>query len=121
MGATFHLNTKTITLTWDRAAAPNVSTGDWLLDCTLIQSPRPPKAPASLYGSAHGYFYRVVGITQTGPTSADYEVQQSIRGFNPPPPSWGPPNPPPTSGPGTIMVIEGIADVYDRGLDRKLD
>ena len=40
------------------------------------------------------------------------------------PASWGKPapnNPSPTNGPGTVMVIEGIAEVYERGLDRKLD
>jgi hypothetical protein len=118
-GATFHLNTNSITLTWERASAPNVSPGDWLLDCTLVQHPAPPKGP--VYANAHGYFYRVVGVTQTSPTSADYEVQQPIRGFTPPPYTWGPANAAPTSGPGTVIVIEGIADVYDRGLDRKLD
>ena len=63
-------------------------------------------------------------IAQVSPVSADYEVQQAIRGFSPPPASWGTPAPnnaPPTSGPGIVMVIEGIADVFERGLDRKLD
>jgi type II secretory pathway pseudopilin PulG len=120
--AIYRPRTNTITITWSGAAPPNVGQGDWLLDCTVIQRPAPAGGQPS--ASAHGYFYRVVGITQTSPNSADYEVQQPIRGFNPPPPSWGTPQPNqplPTSGPGTVMVIEGIADVYERGLDRKLD
>jgi len=96
----------TISIDWTNYAIPNLRTGDWILDCTRVIGTN--------YGSAHAYFYRVVGITETGVSSADYEVQQPIRGF--PLPSQASQAPPYN---GSIMILEGIADVFERGVDRK--
>ncbi|HEV3021862.1 MAG TPA: hypothetical protein VGX76_05325, partial [Pirellulales bacterium] len=103
--ANFDPTTNRITVSWGNASPPSVRTGDWILDCTLVTT-------TGQHGSAHGYFYRVVGIAEgvneQGAPVLQYEVQQPIRGFSAP-------------AAGTIMVLEGIADVYDRGLDRKFD
>jgi hypothetical protein len=103
-GATFDPANNRITVSWGNGPPPNVRTGDWILDCTVVT--------VNPYASAHGYFYRVVGITEgvteQGAPVLAYEVQQPIRGFS-------------GQAAGTIMVLEGIADVYDRGLDRKFN
>ncbi len=108
-GATFDVTTNTITVDWTSSPRPNVNIGDWILDATYV--PTPPSTPT--YGSCHGYFYRVVGITQTPGKKIDsYEVQQKIRGF--PTAVAGP-------FPGTIITLEGVVDVFERGLDRKFN
>jgi Prokaryotic N-terminal methylation motif len=105
-GATFDVTTNTISVDWSKSPRPNVNIGDWILDATYV--------PGPTYGTCHGYFYRVVGITQVGANKVDnYEVQQKIRGF-------------PTSNAsaplsGTIITLEGVVDVYERGLDRKFN
>jgi hypothetical protein len=105
----------TISLDWTNSPIPNLRTGDWILDCTYVPTTLANGTPA---GSAHGFFYRVVGITETGISSADYEVQQPIRGFPLPPAT---PTSVVGSAPysGSIMILEGIADVFERGVDRK--
>jgi len=109
--ASFSPKTNTIAVNFGSLPAPNVRAGDWILDSTMYQTPS-RTTPGVTYGSAHAYFYRVVGVNQTGPTTIEYEVQQPIRGF-----STTDPGP----FPGTIMVLEGVADVYERGLDRKFN
>ena len=109
--ASFDVTTNTISVDWTSAPRPNVNPGDWILDSTYVQTPAPP--PINTYGSAHGIFYRVVGVTQTPGKKIDYyEVQQKIRGF---------PNNAPGPFPGTIMILEGVADVFERGVDRKFN
>jgi hypothetical protein len=100
----------TITVDLGTKGTPNVRTGDWLLDCSKVQT---TNALGQSFASCHGYFYRVVGVNEVSPSVIRYEVQQPIRGFPLPAPN------PPTFG--TIMVLEGVADVYDRGVDRKPD
>lgn len=134
--ATFNITKNTITLDSTGAVgAPNVRVGDWLLDSTYVITVRNGVA----YGHTHAYFYRVVGVTEGGPNIIEYEVQQPIRGFPlpPHPPIPGTPSVPPyiQAGPGIpallagsaqtldggVTVLEGVVEVYERGLDRKLD
>ncbi len=104
-GATFDVTTNTISVDWTKSPRPNVNIGDWILDSTYV--------PGPTFGTCHGYFYRVVGITQVGTARVDnYEVQQKIRGF--PTNVAGP-------FPGTILTLDGVVDVYERGLDRKFN
>jgi hypothetical protein len=125
--AVFNLANNSITLSWQNATfPPTLNVGDWLLDTTFVTSVKPIPGSGgrtTTYGSAHGYFYRVVGVTNPGLQglgSADYEVQQPIRGF-----AYDPTRQPTaTNQPqyaGGVVVLEGVADVYERGLDRKFD
>jgi hypothetical protein len=101
--ANFDVTTNTISVDWSKSPRPNVNIGDWILDVSYL--------PGPTYGTCHGYFYRVVGISQVGGSKVDYyEVQQKIRGF-----------PANTITGGTIMTLEGVVDVYERGLDRKFN
>ena len=103
--------------------------GDWHLDASLVNTTKPDPTDTSgrrqvSYGSVHGYFYRVVGVNTpgiTGSNSADYEVQQPIRGFHYDPIQNLVPNVNQPQYQGGVIVLEGVADVYDRGLDRKFD
>ncbi len=109
-GATFDLTKNTISIDWgalgNPKVPPSVRPGDWLLDCSYV----PSIVKGVNYGSAHGNFYRVVGVTESPgqPTKFEYEVQQRIRNF----PAGGVAN-------GTVIILEGVADVYERHLDRK--
>lgn len=114
--AVFNVGKNSITIDWTNAPEPNVRVGDWLLDSTYVALPA--AGPTQKYATTHAYFYRIVGKSDAyGPTLnlADYEVQQTIRGF----PIAA--VPPATTFNGQVMILEGVAEVYERGLDRKFD
>src|SRR5262249_57190449 len=70
----FNTNTNVVTLTIPPGGTPPpVRLGEWVLDCTTVTNP----------ASAHGYFYRVVSITDNGNSTFDLEVQTPFRGFGP--------------------------------------
>lgn len=88
-----NLSTKStlVTVTWDPATQPPppVQRGGWILDATGT----PP----------HGYFYRVVAFKQpgsNGPNSVDVELQTNPRA---------------DATNGLIVVMEGVAEVFDMG------
>jgi hypothetical protein len=116
--ATFNPALNTVTVTWggptDPAVAPPpVGIGGWILDTTPTLDPNLGKkadgSGAPLFGPSHARFYRVVSITQTTGNSMDLEVQSPIRGFPLPAPS------PAGTFTGNIVVIEGIAEVFEKG------
>ncbi len=80
---------------------PAVRKGDWILDASIT-----PDDPAQLrvHGRVHGYFYRVVGVTDVGGT-VELELQTSLRAY---------PNgvPYPVT---RVIVMEGVAEVFDKG------
>ncbi len=117
--AVFDTANSTVTLTWggatDPAAVPPpVSVGGWILDTTPVLVPDPNNPGGTKFGPPHARFYRVVAMTQTSSNSVDIEVQSPIKGF----PLPTPPNPAPV-GPGlfsgTVVIIEGIAEVFEKG------
>jgi hypothetical protein len=79
---------------------PNLRIGDWILDASTTASPTNPNAPP------HATFYRVVGISQTGAASLNLEVQPPLRDF---------PIPTPQGYNGQIFVLEGVAEVFEKG------
>jgi hypothetical protein len=105
--AAFNLATNSITIDYTNNVPPPTRVGDWLLDATPV--PLPGNS-----ATAHGYFYRVVGITDLGNNQLEFEVEQPIRGF--PTPLNAPANPPLYRG--TIIVLDGVAEVYTRGPSR---
>jgi hypothetical protein len=75
---------------------PPLRPGEWILDCTQVAGP-----PAS----AHGYFYRVVSLTDNGNSTFDIEVQTPFRGFSSTPGTYA----------GQTIILEGVAEVFERG------
>jgi prepilin-type N-terminal cleavage/methylation domain-containing protein len=67
---------------------PPLRKGGWILDATMEPDP-------------HGFFYRVVGVTDTGPSSMDVEVQTNVTA---------------SANPGVLLVLENVVEVFDKGL-----
>jgi hypothetical protein len=86
---------------------PPVRLGEWILDCTLTTNP----------SSAHGYFYRVVSITDNGDGTFDLEVQTPFRGFIGSNITQTSAN----SGIyfGQAMILEGVVEVFERNSGRQ--
>ena len=119
----------TILIPYAVGSAPAVRPGNWIMDVTLYQPnpAAPPQytqlAPGAKSGSAHAYFYRVVAaddVSVGGQLYTRYEVQQPIRGFtnNAGTPIFTPGLDPTTGNIaylGTSLVIEGIAEVFEKG------
>jgi hypothetical protein len=88
--AIFTAGSTLVTVTWNPAVQekPPIRRGRWILDATM-QPPNP-----------HGYFFRVVGVTDTGPGSMDVEVQF--------PPQV-------SANPGVLLVLENVVEVFPKG------
>ena len=73
-----------ISINWNTGGAtkPPLRVGGWVLDASLKTTvvitqtlkPKGGKALQQKFATANGYFYRVVGITDTGSTSMDIEI-----------------------------------------------
>ena len=101
----FNTNTNVVTLTVPAGGTPPpVRLGEWILDSTSVTNP----------ASAHGYFYRVVSITDNGNSTFDLEVQTPLRGFvgsNIPQISTG-------VYAGQTIILEGVVEVFERNSGR---
>ena len=99
---------------------PQVRSGDWILDASTVR------------GETRCYFYRVAAVTDatdgaTGMRCVDFELQQPLRDFPQFPQGpqiWsstgtfsGPTLAYPTDMP-RLIVLEGVAEVFERGLGR---
>jgi hypothetical protein len=84
-----------VTVTWNPAVQekPAIRRGGWICDATM---PIPP-ATAPI----NGYFYRVVGVSDTGPNSMDVELQS---------------NPIAAANPGVLLILENVVEVFDKGV-----
>jgi hypothetical protein len=109
----FNPSTNSITIDYssNKVPPPPVRPGSWILDATIYH-------PTATTATQHAYFYRVVSIQDVGATLVTYEVQSPIRGFGSPG-SLSPlpyPLPATTYGfPGTAIVLDGIAEVFEQG------
>jgi prepilin-type N-terminal cleavage/methylation domain-containing protein len=94
---------------------PQVRAGDWILDVSYVR------------GEKHAFFYRVAGVREdveelpaagSGQFYAfvEFELQQPLRGFLPNEPAFGW-SPDPRNRP-RLVVLEGVAEVFERGLGR---
>jgi hypothetical protein len=105
--ATFDMTRNVVTVNYGASGTlPNLRVGEWIMDATQAGN------------SAHAYFYRVVSIDDQGSSlGVEYEVQQPLRMF----PgggeavAWTSTN---TSNAGTVIVLEGVAEVFERGTGR---
>jgi hypothetical protein len=87
---------------------PPVGAGDWILDATYSQR----KVNGVDRGSAHGYFYRIVSVNDIGGNTYQYEVQTPLRG------PWAGVSQTsinPVIYQGTVIFLEGVAEVFERG------
>jgi hypothetical protein len=100
-GSLFDLTSSTVTINFT-GTAPPVREGGWILDSTYMG---PTAANPTANPWSHGYFYRVVGINDTGTNTVVLEVQTPFRGF----PAGT------TSYTGTVIVLEGVAEVFEKG------
>lgn len=110
----FDTTRNAITIDYTTNVPPPIRPGSWLLDATVYNN------PTTNFGSQHAYFYRVVSVEEivvAGPparTLVRYEVATPLRGFDPPysalftlDPTYG--------YIGTSIVIDGIAEVFEKG------
>jgi prepilin-type N-terminal cleavage/methylation domain-containing protein len=118
--AYFNPADSTITIDYGASATtpiPPIRPGNWIMDAT-VYSPKPGK------GSTSAFFYRVVASEQLnsgslGRAVVRFEVQQPLRGslnkYTPVPDPLGSGT---TVYRGTVIVMEGIAEVFERGTAR---
>lgn len=90
--ATFDSLSRVVKVNWTAGQdPPAIRPGGWILDASS--------------NPIQGAFYRVVGVTQTGPTSMDLELQTRPQAS-----SAGP-------GTGVLVVLEGVSEVFPMGLN----
>jgi type II secretory pathway pseudopilin PulG len=97
--ATFNTpSTNMITLNTTGSAKPRLQAGSWILDATFKTATLNNQA----YGWSHAYFYRVVSVNETAPDVFEIEVATPLR-------DW------PAAGNGTIIVMDNVVEVLERG------
>jgi hypothetical protein len=110
-------NPNILNVYWNPASTdkPPFRKGVWVLDTTVDLTPN-PASPAQPWQVPRGYFYRVVGTTDlgldtgTGLNVTQLEIQSPLKAVLPPP------NPAkPSPGMGTIVLMEQVVEVFDRG------
>jgi hypothetical protein len=98
----FSTTTNSVIIDYSNNQPPPLRVGSWLMDVSY--------GPGWAAGSPapHGYWYRVVSVNDNLVTqSMEVEVQQTLRGF-----------PANSLSPGTVLVCEGVVEVYERGSGR---
>jgi hypothetical protein len=93
-GANFDNTQNVITMSWDPnkgEVRPPLRTGGWVLDATIFN------------GQPHGFFYRVIDITEIGPTSLQLTCETPFKEF-----------PATAQNGGVIMVLEGVVEVIEK-------
>ncbi|MCI0743546.1 MAG: prepilin-type N-terminal cleavage/methylation domain-containing protein [Gemmataceae bacterium] len=100
---------------------PNIRSGDWILDVSLV-SMIPTKPGLQPKIMPHSFFYRVVGLDEINATDVKLDVQTPLRGwtYNGNDYMIDPATIDPTLGAynGTTIYLEGVVDVFERGLGR---
>lgn len=82
--------------------APALAAGDWIYDCSVLNSATNPGTAAP-----HAFFYRVVSVTDLGGNKIQIEVQTPLRGF-----------PANSLTAGRVMVLDGLYEVFEKGAGR---
>lgn len=100
----FNTAANVVNITYGANPPPAVRIGDWILDATPTDN---LPAPFGGFPGSHAYFYRIVGATDNG-GNMDLEVETPIRDFPPMATTAG----------GTVVIIDGIANVYAKGTVR---
>ena len=92
---------------------PPIRAGNWIMDATVYKT-------AAGAGSQHNYWYRVLAtqdVTVGINTYAVFEIQGVIRGFSNFPNAMvaDPTNAASTAYQGTVVILDGVAEVFERG------
>jgi hypothetical protein len=102
---TFDTTSNVVRVYWTAGQQkPAVRTGGWILDATMVRS-SPGVGPqgAQVVSDPHGFFYRVVNITDgvdsRGPY-VDLELQTNPRAG---------------TTQGVLVVLDGVVEVFDKG------
>jgi prepilin-type N-terminal cleavage/methylation domain-containing protein len=84
--AVFNPGTNVVSVSWASGPAPDIQTGYWLMDASMVPNP-------------HGFFYRIINAASTGTNSMDVEVQTPLQ----------------SNGPGTVVIMDNVVEVFPRG------
>jgi prepilin-type N-terminal cleavage/methylation domain-containing protein len=101
-GATYTQYSPIVTLTWSQTQQPeppDIQPGTWILDATANTT------NTSIAPFIHGYFYRVVGVSNPGHLGAgtiDYEIQTPAVA---------------SATSGLLVVMDGVSEVFSFGLN----
>jgi hypothetical protein len=104
-GTNFQMNRNSteVLVDWSQLPAkPKLRKGNWILDATMYNLPFQSPEP-------HGYFYRIIGVTDLGGTQMSLELQlpslmdAGIASNN------GAGNPA-----GLLIIMENVAEVFER-------
>lgn len=107
-----------VSITWPNGVEkPALRKGGWILDASVERL----GAPNPLNGFGHAFFYRVVGLTDTGTNSMDLELQTPLRedvystdySHNESLMLTGTPTP--RVREGQILVLENVVEVFEMG------
>lgn len=84
--------TNSVTLTWTSGSPPAIRRNSWLLDTSDLTS------AGTHNGLAHGDFYRVVNVTETGSAAVIVELEQNLK-YNT----------------DSMTVMQDVVDVFVKG------
>jgi len=74
--------------------APSIRKGSWVLDATIVNALGQPEP--------HGYFYRVVNVTDNATGTMTIELQSNPKQSTP-------------GGYGVLVVMENVVEVFEKG------
>jgi hypothetical protein len=74
------------------ATRPNLRRGEWIMDAQMVDAQGNPKP--------HGYFYRVVNVTDVNSTTLELELQTAAKDF--------------TAANSKILVLDNVVEVFDK-------
>jgi hypothetical protein len=106
-GVWFDPSSKFVDIAWPVGSPrPSVRTGSWILDATMeyyVPGPPPVNVP-----DPHGFFYRVVGVTDLSSNSIRLELQTypKKRSFY---------NTTDLGAYGVLIVMENVVEVFEKG------
>jgi hypothetical protein len=103
--AEFAPGSNLVKIKWDGTGGlattqPDLRIGGWILDSTPVLDPKTAPPTQKLLPS-YAQFYRMVSVLQTSDFEAELELQDPVPLTHPPT--------------GTFLVIDGIAEVFEKG------
>jgi hypothetical protein len=109
-GVRFDPSLKYVDVSFPVGQAPPVRRGSWILDATVVIPTNPPQP------DPHGFFYRVVEVTDLGTLGAGINGFRLELQTNPKAASYYIPAPgsPPVPY-GVLIVMENVVEVFDKG------
>jgi Tfp pilus assembly protein PilV len=85
----------------DNTTKPDIRKGMWIVDLTT-HDPAKDTANARKYGPVHGYWYRVVDVTETTLANGNDALQLDLQ-------------PKPVVPMQTIVIMDGVVEVFPKG------